>query len=413
MIVKIKELIDIPSIRYTFMSLIASGINFITLIIWGRVFPVEDYGIATTLQAFVSNASTFMIPLQVMICTLLANDSGYERRNVESIVSIFGFISIIELVLMFMVIEKVMHYLYFTKSVEVLLFIGLIIVNNIYTVLIGLAQGKQDFLLLGKTSIILYFIKLVVSVLLGIFGIGSLAVIIGFAIAEIVCVVIMLKKLIWLIRIPWNIYKFQIERDILKQYVWIFILYVVVSLYMNNGDLLLGNMYSSKVELGLYSATIGLSKISVFLVATPIATIVLPRMAAAKARREQDRMLMLAEIITFGGSLLYGICFYVLGGWFITFIYGEAYNGAVLYILPCVIFSTVLGMFWVFYQYILAIDLTKRFAVVTVIIGILAFGWILIVKGNLSSIPIIMAIAMILTIMSVVISRRKPFGGGK
>lgn len=407
MTTKIKELIDTPSIRYTCMSLIASGVNFITLIIWGRVFPVEDYGIATTLQAFVSNVSTFMIPLQVMICTLLASDSVYEKRNIESIVSIFGFITIIELVLLFIFMEKVMQYLYFTRSVEVLLFISLIIINNIYTVLIGLAQGKQDFLLLGKTSIILYFIKLIVSVLLGISGIGSLAVIIGFAIAEIVCVIIMLKKLIRLIRIPRNGYRFQIDRDVLKQYVWIFILYLVVSLYMNNGDLLLGNLYSSKVELGLYSATIGISKISVFLIATPIATIVLPRMTAAKERRRQNRMLILAEIITFGGSFLYGVCFYVLGGWFMISIYGEAYNGSVVYILPCTIFSIVLGMFWVFYQYILAIDLTKRFAVITVLTGMLAVIWILMVKGNLSNIPIIMTIAMTLTIISVVISRRK------
>lgn len=400
MIEKIKELIRIPSVRYTYMSIIASVLNFITLIAWGRIFSVGDYGIATTLQAFVTNAAVLVIPLQVMACTLLASDSENRKRDITSIMSVFGFINIIELGMLVIYIDKLMQYLYFTGVVEIVLFSILIFLNNIYTILIGFAQGEQDFELLGRIGISLYLIKLLISVLLGNFGIGFIAMMIGFVIAEIACVVLMLRKLSRSIRVSLIGNKPQVNRSILKQYVWILLLNLIISLYMNNGDLLLGNLYCSKTELGAYSVTIALSKISVFLVSTPIATIILPKMATAKDEKGKcNTLLILAETITFGASVLYGGCFYILGGWIIPFLYGESYRGATEYILPCTFFSVVLGVFWVFYQYILATDLTKIFALATAVTGIMAIVWILVMKVEIGGIPFIMAVAMILTMV--------------
>lgn len=406
MIVSIRQYINIPSIKYMCMSVLASGLNFVTLIIWGRIFSIEDYGIATTLQAFVVNISTFMIPLQVMACTVLTSDPERRGGKIESIISIFGFANFLELFLLGMAMEKVMNYLVFNGFMQMVLFISLVFFYNSYTMLIGFAQGDQDFILLGKVGIILYFVKMLISVLLSAFLDGSFAAVVGFVVAAVVCVVLMMKKLKRFFRIPKKIYEIQIDKNILIQYVWIFILYMIVSLYMNNGDLLLGNLYCSKAELGLYSAVAGLSKISFFAIATPIATVILPRMTANKEnRRKQKGILMIAESVTFFGSLLYGGCFLLLGGWLIPFVYGEAYKGAEKYVLPCVIFSAVLGMFWVFYQYILAVDLTKRFTVVTAITGVLAVVCILKMKGDLSSIPIVMTIAMVVAMISIVIDR--------
>lgn len=400
MIEKIKELLRIPSIRYTYMSIIASVLNFITLIAWGRIFLVGDYGIATTLQAFVTNAATFVIPLQVIACTLLAGNSENRKRDITSIMKVFGFINIIELGLLVVCIDKLMQYFHFTGVVEIVLFSTLIFLNNIYTISIGFAQGEQDFELLGKIGISLYLIKLIISVILGNFGVGFVATMIGFVIAETVCVVLMLRKLSRSIRISLNENKTQVNKSILKQYVWILLLNLILSLYMNNGDLLLGNLYCSETEVGAYSVTIALSKISVFLVSTPIATIILPKMATAKdEKRKCNTLLILAETITLGMSVLYGGCFYIFGGWIIPFLYGESYRGATEYILPCTFFSVVLGVFWVFYQYILATDLTKIFALATAVTGVMAIAWILVMKVEIGGIPFIMAIAMILTMV--------------
>jgi O-antigen/teichoic acid export membrane protein len=400
MIEKIKELLRIPSIRYTYMSIIASVLNFITLIAWGRIFLVGDYGIATTLQAFVTNAATFVIPLQVIACTLLAGNSENRKRDITSIMKVFGFINIIELGLLVVCIDKLMQYFHFTGVVEIVLFSTLIFLNNIYTISIGFAQGEQDFELLGKIGISLYLMKLIISVILGNFGVGFVATMIGFVIAETVCVVLMLRKLSRSIRISLNENKTQVNKSILKQYVWILLLNLILSLYMNNGDLLLGNLYCSETEVGAYSVTIALSKISVFLVSTPIATIILPKMATAKdEKRKCNTLLILAETITLGMSVLYGGCFYIFGGWIIPFLYGESYRGATEYILPCTFFSVVLGVFWVFYQYILATDLTKIFALATAVTGVMAIAWILVMKVEIGGIPFIMAIAMILTMV--------------
>lgn len=401
----IKEIIGRPSVKYTVMSAIASGLNFVTLIVWGRIFSVEDYGIATTLQAFVANVATFMIPLQMMGCSLLAGDS--KIKKIEDIMSIFLFINVMELIVLVIAAGKVMQYLCFKGIIEVSLLFVLIFCNNIFSVLMGLAQGKQDFMLLGKANIILYFVKLLISTLLSFASIGPLAVLIGYTIAEIVCTAMMMRSLLWPLKMPRNIHKARYHNDTLRQYVWTFILYIAVSIYMNNGDLLMGNLYCSKAEIGLYSATMALSKISVFLIAMPIGTVAFPKMVAAKGEgRKRNKILILAEIVTLTGSCLYGICFYVLGGWFIPLIYGETYKGADQYILPSVIFSIVLGMFWVVFQYILAVELTKKFAIVTAAAGIIIVIWILMMEIELRSIPIIMAIAMILAIVGVIFSMK-------
>ena len=47
---KLKEWLRNPSIRYMVLSMAASGVNMLTLILYGRVFEVETYGVVSALN---------------------------------------------------------------------------------------------------------------------------------------------------------------------------------------------------------------------------------------------------------------------------------------------------------------------------------------------------------------------------
>lgn len=402
MVSKAAELLRNHSIQYTFMSILASGINFITLIIFGRVFSVDDYGVVMTMQALVANIAVFMTPLQIIICKNLAEDPHDHTQKINGSLNMLLVINTIEIVVLGVAGTYVSTYLHFSDHMEYILLMVLVLANNLYIVLSGVAQGRQHFVLLGSIGIILYGIKIMVGAGLGLAGMGVAAVIIGFAAAEVICILLIVKKEKATLSEQMRQYHFAFDGSQFWNYIWTLVLYVVVSFYMNNGDLLLGNLYCSQHDIGLYSVAINLSKISVFLIATPIATILLPKIAEKKGNTKvQQKNLLLAETVTFVISVMYSIVFFAAGNFLIVYLYGADYHGAVNYILPCVVFSTVLGMFWVFYQYAFATYLMKLFTVITVLMGIAAMMVILMTKCQIEIIPLIMTAAMIATVIVV------------
>lgn len=399
---KLKLFLHNSSIQYTFMAIFASGVNFLTLIIWGRIFSVEDYGAATTLQAVISNIAIFVTPLQIMLCKTTAMYSAGKTTNKDDMINIMAFIHIVELTCMLIAMGALKNYLHLAGYFDFFLFVCLTVSNNIYTMINGIVQGKQDFLLLGQTNILLYSLKMILSVLFGVCGLGISAVMIGFIIAEIVCVGCIIKKIWDVLTYHTDQFQFHISKNIAKEYIWMLILYLIVSLYMNNGDLLLGNLYCGREKIGLYSVAINLSKISIFLIATPVATVLLPKVAAIKNNSvTQRKFLIVAEAVTFGVSVLYGIGFCLFGPRVICLLYGEAYDGASAYLVPCMFFSVMLGIFWVFYQYAMAVDLMRAFAVVTAVIGMVLVVWILTAQPEIEVIPAAMTAAMGITIVIV------------
>ncbi len=404
MIARLKAYRKNPSVQYTLMSIAASGINFLTLIIWGRVFSVEDYGSITTLQAFLSNIAVFVTPLQIMLCKAMAMHTTEKDKIVTDLLHIMFMIYLAELFFMIATARMLINYLHFAGGIEIFLFGSLVFLNNSYIVLNGIVQGKQDFILLGRTNLVLYVLKMLLSTSSGLHFSGPLAVMFGFAAAECLCIILIIRKYKDIFRQLFSSHKFRIDLSVLKNYFWMFVLYMIVSLYMNNGDLLLGNLYCSQEEIGFYSVAISLSKISIFFIATPVATILLPKIAAVQNNEKyRKKMLFVSETVTLIISVSYGICYCLLGQWGICLLYGESYRNAAKYLLPCMLFSIVLGIFWVFYQYVMAIDLIKIFTIATAAIGLSMIAFILFSKAGLSLIPVIMAAAMLVTMVTIIL----------
>lgn len=406
---KMKKIIRNDSLLFTILSITASGINFITLIIFGRIFSVDDYGIVTGLQAFLANVAVFIAPIQILLCKQIAENNETNEDDNSELISSLIVINVIVILVMLCLTRGMQSYLDLENSIDYFIFVVLILINNLSIALNGILQGKQKFLLLGNASILLYLIKLLVSYGLGKMGIGLIAVIWGTIIAEMICVIIIIKEL-WLdIKQFLKKYKFTLNTSVLKSYFWTFIVYMIVSIYMNNGDLLLAKVYCNKQEIGLYSVVINLAKISVYLIVTPIATIMLPKIAASKNDiRKQKKILYIGEGITLFISILYAGLFCICSKWIINLLYGSDYHEANKYVIPCVTFCVVLGVFYLFYQYVVATEKVKEFTITTVSIGIIVIITLLINRYDISYIPIVMSIGMFCsTLLTFIIIKMK------
>lgn len=387
------------SIQYVLMSAVASCVNMLSLVIFGRIFPVEEYAVVTTLQAFVSNAGAITTPLQIMLCKSLAENASTKVSQIHGQVSILLVTSGVQFIAMILVLFPLMKYLQLMNIIEYILFVILVLFNSLYIAITGVAQGKQDFALLGLMNITLYGVKMLLGVVLGLNGVGPMAVIIGFVIAEITCLLIMFHRLKAVLQEELGHFQFSIKAEFLRAYLWTFALYMIVSLYMNNGDLLIANFYCNKAEIGLYSVNITLAKIGVFLVATPVATVLLPKAATKSSDHAQQlRLLLMAEGVTLVLSFLCALVIYILREWAIVLLYGTNYTNAVQYTLSCLIFSVTLSVFWVFFQYVLTTNKMKHFTCITVLFGVFSTGSILLFKPSISWIPLIMAAAMCFTL---------------
>ncbi|ADL33142.1 polysaccharide biosynthesis protein [Butyrivibrio proteoclasticus B316] len=392
-------------LTYSMLVAIASAINFFTLIIFGRVFSVEDYGVVSTLQAAVTNLGVLVIPIQIIVCKSIAEDKK-ESRDVYNAISLFILVNILITLVMVFGSKILMQYLHFEKLVVYVLFAFLVITNNVFLLLNGVLQGKQLFIPLGTCTIIFYVVKLAIGWGLGIIGNGYQAVIVGMAFSELVCIWYLLSSIKGARR-HWKNYEFGLDQEVLKSFAWTLLLYAVVSLYLNNGDLLLGNLYCSKTEMGLYSVAINLAKISYFLIASPIATMIMPKIAHNYENvRKQGKILLFAEVITFVLMLVYSIVFCLLGGTLIEVLYGKNYIESASYIAPCAGFSIVLGMFWIFYQYAVVTSLIKSFSIITAIVGGVYGIGVVLYKPNIGYIPIGMSIVMVLSVFLSIIYLR-------
>ena len=216
--------------QYTILCMAASGINMLTLILFGRVFTVAEYGIVTTLQAMVTNIAILMTPLQIMLCRTIAGKAADSREKQEKTVSLVILLNIGEAVILAAAVLPLMRYLHLTQVLDYVLFVLLVIANNVFLVMNGMAQGKQAFLLLGWATIALYGVKMILGVGLGMAGIGPTAMLAGFIAGEIAALAILVFSLRKKLQGRAGGFLIRTDGVTVREYLRIMIVYFVVSL---------------------------------------------------------------------------------------------------------------------------------------------------------------------------------------
>jgi len=362
-------------ILYTLLSGIASGINFLTLILFGRWFSPDDYGVISSWQAFIANAAALMTPLQFILCSRIAErkesagraGSGEGSRGEDAdrhpLRGIFGLALLLNVAGaagMVLLGRYLISYLHLAGSASFLLFLAVLLLFQFYTLFNGVPQGHQDFFLLGMTGILFYAGKLLGSRLFLGCGTGTYAVLAGQGAVLILCLGLLLR--FTLIREGrGEMLPSKPDRALCAAYPGSFLLYLIASLYLNNGDILAANVYCDETSVGLYTVAVSLAKISVFLIATPVGTVLLPKVKAECEAAKRRKLFLTAAFVTGAVSIAYAVAFLVFGGPVISLVYGAEYEPAAVYIPTACVFSVILGVYWVYYQYSFAAGKQRPF----------------------------------------------------
>lgn len=342
------------SIGLMILNISASILNYFSNILFGRIMTVEMYGSVSNLLAFLSNALIFIAPIQTLLCKAEASksQSEYEKELVISRAIKMGLVLIIIEDFIFVLWNGYVKRLLDIGWIGFLLLLFYMFTAFLYFAVLSLMQGRQNFFLYGIMSNLLIILKTLISVFFLQNGCGVESIIIGFLIGYIITALLGIKM--WkgkpgIARV--SIWDF--DKSMLKYYGWSFVLMTLMTFFLNSGDLLLVKSWSCDSELGFYSVAMNLSKTILYFI-TVIGTILFPTVVSNEKQSERKKALLNAIIVSAIICVMFSIILFILKEFVISFLYGEKYIGAIPYFLPSLVFTVILSLVYIIYQYALA-----------------------------------------------------------
>ena len=375
--------------HYTLLTLLASGVNYVTMILYGRMMDVEGYARVTTTQSFLANYTVFIMPVGILLCREIAENKRENRaERTGELLSLALVVAVVSCVVPLCFRTLIMRYLDQQTMAELLVLVACIATYCAFYVLRGATQGKQFFLALGIAELLLYGVKLPVSLVLIRGGAGVFGCMAGIAVAQTAAAVFMLMKHgLRNGRLSGAGFSRLTEGTFLSAYVHILLVQITLSLLMNNGEILLANFYCEKKEIGLYMVAAQLSKI-IFYVISIMGTVLLPKVAASNDNPGRQRALLGKTFaLAAAAAVLYGIALLVVRGPLIALLYGEEYAGAGRYVFPALAYAVCLSAFFLYNQYLMATDRQNRPAIIMLFATAAAVAAVLLLKPDMYRIP--------------------------
>ena len=353
------------------------------------MMDIERLAEVTTVQSFLSNYTVFMIPVNMMLCRVIAEAAGEARnRRLRQLLSQAYLIELLLCVLPLVFYRVLMRYLGQTHPGELVLLVICVATFGLFLVLRGITQGRQDFFTFGFSELLLYGIKLPVSLVLIYYGFGVSGCLAGIAAAQVLSSLYLLKKrgadgekdVFRARRLP-------ADRQIWINYAHILIMQVTISLLINNGEVLIANIYCDKREIGLYVVAAHLARILYYVIHI-LGTLLLPKIAAITGDADrQARMLRTVLGVAAAVSAVYAVMLFLTRGFLIRLLYGEAYLAAEGYIVPALGYSISLGFLFLYMQYLIATDRQRTSANIMLLTMAVMIILILVLRPDMRTMP--------------------------
>ena len=196
--------------------------------------------------------------------------------------------AVINIVMVFSVAvgyKQIMHYASFRNNWEYIVFIVSLLMGNLSSIGCNIVQANQKLVLLGVCDLCLQLTRMLIAILCGLSGSGPIAIIYGNIVSSIVVGTMtyhFLKQQMHRIDMK---YFFSIKRETLEYYFWALVLSFLTAVYLNGGDILLGNLFSDKESIGYYSVATNISKIAIYTLVAPLGTVLFTKIAAKQKKK--------------------------------------------------------------------------------------------------------------------------------
>ena len=396
----ISKIVSRQTIIYTSLSLMASACNFFSAIMLGRSFGVSDYGVIVTLIALNTNLRVFMGPVSTLIIRYAAMEDEEGRKGLSDAGVLAIIINLTTIVLMLIGINPLMKYASISSWFEYLFFIVSILLSSIGCIGHDLVQARQNLILLGICDVMLIVVRTVIAIGCGMIGKGPISIIYGIALGYVSVLVLAYKYIKQKLCEMSGAWIFKVHRESIEYYIWALLLSLISTAYLNGGDILLGKIYSENESIGYYSVASNISRIAMYLIVTPLGTILFTKLVSKQNKEDnQKKLLLTAEFVSVCGIIVYGGVTLLASNIIISVLYGSAFLDAKKYLLTNLIMVMGVGIYYLCLQYILAIGKIKDFTIICAFWALVAFLYIMFSRCKLNSIPIVFFIAIIMSII--------------
>lgn len=380
------------------LSMAASALNYIFQIVMGNMLSVEKFGSFNAINSLTANMVMLYSPLSIMLCqnTAGAKNSWIYRQTI--------ILSVIFMVAVCFAGGFVYHGLNGNFGVsnifvwELMLF--MIGIAGVYSVLYGAIQGLGNFVIYGLLGFLLILIRFILSVI---------TVKAGWDIAGIVfAMLVSYVTMLGLERVFLNQYMVVNtdpdagklgKTEMFELYGVTFAAQIILSFYINGGEILLMSFIYEERQVGLYSSIASLGKVSLYAISV-ISSIILPVVTKRKQEKTSTKNILLFTVL-FSAifASIYSIFLLFFGKDLILLFFGEAYRPASKYIYSVICFSVPLSALSVIQNYFIGIGRVKEYTIFSGMITVMAVGSIIIGTMDIIYVPIILGIALILIII--------------
>lgn len=382
-----------------FFSGIGSVLNYLFQIVLGHLLTVEEFGIYNSINSFAANMVIIYTPLSIMLCRMTASNMmklNVCKERYKQIFKVAMGISLVICVIGLPLYGMIKYQFGVTHIVAWILILFMVIASGGYNLFNGILQGLEKFSLYGFIGSLLIGIKFLLSVINIKMGQGVSGVVWAMLISYICMIVlisIIVKQQSMMTDSEESQPLFQVH-ELIKLFGATFLSQILVSFYINGGEvILMGYLYESR-EIGLYSSAATLGKISLYIVSI-VSVVLLPRVANKSNQGQETKSLFFKTIVcTLALSVVYAIFLLSIGKYLIPIMFGKEYTIAMDYISPIVIFTIPLSTLSIIHNYFIGIGKVKIYTIVLGIVTVVAILCSIVIVDNMKKIPILLGIGL-------------------
>ncbi|MFH1601760.1 MAG: oligosaccharide flippase family protein [Candidatus Shapirobacteria bacterium] len=348
-----------------FISAMVGNIsNYLYHLLMGRFLGPENYGLLTSL---ISLTYLFGIPLAALNLVVVKHTSGlWARKKLSSIAffhswlnkkaTIFVWLGLVVLLLASPKIALFLH----LKSISLVWLMGACSLIGVYSTISGATlQGLLKFNLMAVSSIISVILKLGLSVLLVLVGLGIWGAVLPFLITSLIGLFLLRLFIGQLLVNKKEEAKKIFETKELLAYTWPVLLSTLAFTSLYTTDFLLARHFLSAQMAGYYASLATLGKI-VFFASSPIVMAMFPLISARHEGGQDSRQtLNLSLALVLFASLGITAFYFLFPQFMIKTLYGADYLVAAPYLVYFSIFLSFYALVNVLVNYYLSIKKVK------------------------------------------------------
>jgi len=338
--------------------------NYLYHLLMGRMLGPVDYGVLTSL---ISLAYLFGVPTAALSLTVVKYTSGLGvDKKLDSVLSFYSWLNKRlavfvwpALVIFLLVSGKIASFLHL-KSISLVWLMGFYALIGIYsTVNVATLQGLLRFNLVAVSSIITVLLKLLLSVLLVLAGLGIWGAALPFLISALIGFFLLRFFVDRLLSNSQGKVKGVVGKREVFAYAWPVFLSTLAFTSFYTTDILLARHFLTPQMAGYYASLATLGKI-VFFASSPIVMVMFPLISARHENGQDYRQtLNLSLGLVLLASLGITGFYFLFPQFMIKVLYGTDYLAAAPYLVYFSIFLSFYALVNVLVNYYLSIKKVK------------------------------------------------------